>query len=167
MKFKDQFLLESAYDSILKNTKTLKEDFDEVDVLEVEPEHPPFSKNHLEEKEEQEMAKSNLYSICKHAKSLLDAVENGTSLEPWQLEKIAVVNDNIQSVSQVAEYDHHVNEYEEPYNEAKEVNPYAVCTATVGRENEEKYKRCKKDVAKGAKKYGKKITSKKVKTDKK
>lgn len=33
-------------------------------------------------------------------------------------------------------------------NEAKKVNPYAVCTASVGRENEEKYKRCKEQVAK-------------------
>jgi hypothetical protein len=49
-------------------------------------------------------------------------------------------------------------------NEAKKkVNPYAVCTATVGRENEEKYKSCKKKVAKSAKKSGKKVTTDKVK----
>jgi hypothetical protein len=47
--------------------------------------------------------------------------------------------------------------------EKKEVNPYAVCTATVGREDEEKYKSCKEKVTKGAKKSGKKVTSKKVK----
>lgn len=166
MKSKDQILLENAYASIF-NKNVVNEEFDEVDVLEVKPEHSPFSKDHLEEKEEEQMAKSNLYSICKHAKALLDAVESGTALEPWQLEKIAVVNDNIQSVSQVAEYEQHSDEFEEPYNEAKEVNPYAVCTATVGREDEEKYKSCKEKVAKGAKKYGKKVTSKKVKPNKK
>jgi hypothetical protein len=55
---------------------------------------------------------------------------------------------------------------EEAYSkilEKKEVNPYAVCTATVGRENEEKYKSCKKKVAKSAKKSGKKVTTDKVK----
>jgi hypothetical protein len=33
-------------------------------------------------------------------------------------------------------------------NEAKKVNPYAVCTAKVGRENEEKYKKCKQEIEK-------------------
>ena len=33
-------------------------------------------------------------------------------------------------------------------NEAKKVNPYAVCTASVGRKDEEKYKKCKQEVAK-------------------
>ena len=45
----------------------------------------------------------------------------------------------------------------------KAVNPYAVCTATVGRKDEEKYKSCKKKVATGAKKSGKKVTNKPVK----
>ncbi len=45
----------------------------------------------------------------------------------------------------------------------KKVNPYAVCTATVGREDEEKYKSCKEKVSKGAKKAGKKVSTKKVK----
>lgn len=45
----------------------------------------------------------------------------------------------------------------------KEVNPYAVCTATVGRKDEEKYKSCKKKVAAGAKKSGKKVTNKPIK----
>lgn len=49
----------------------------------------------------------------------------------------------------------------------KKVNPYAVCTATVGRKDEAKYKSCKEKVAKGAKKSGKKVTTKKVKTKKK
>lgn len=35
--------------------------------------------------------------------------------------------------------------------EAKKVNPYAVCTASVGRKDEAKYKRCKEKVAKGSK----------------
>ena len=30
----------------------------------------------------------------------------------------------------------------------KEINPYAICTASVGRENEKKYKSCKEKVAK-------------------
>lgn len=45
----------------------------------------------------------------------------------------------------------------------KSVNPYAVCTASVGRKDEEKYKSCKKKVASGAKKTGKKVTTKPVK----
>lgn len=53
----------------------------------------------------------------------------------------------------------------QPISEAKNksVNPYAVCTATVGRKDEEKYKSCKKKVAAGAKKSGKKVTTKSVK----
>jgi hypothetical protein len=43
------------------------------------------------------------------------------------------------------------------------VNPYAVCTKTVGRENESKYKKCKEGVEKSAKKSGKTITSEPVK----
>lgn len=66
--------------------------------------------------------------------------------------------------------DPHVN-YEnfvhgiQPISEAKKksVNPYAVCTASVGRKDEEKYKSCKKKVASGAKKTGKKVTTKPVK----
>lgn len=49
----------------------------------------------------------------------------------------------------------------------KKVNPYAVCTATVGRKDESKYKSCKEKVSKGAKKSGKKVTTKKVKPKKK
>lgn len=33
-------------------------------------------------------------------------------------------------------------------NEAKKVNPYAVCTAKVGREDEQKYKKCKTEIEK-------------------
>jgi hypothetical protein len=53
----------------------------------------------------------------------------------------------------------------QPISEAKKksVNPYAVCTATVGRKDEEKYKSCKKKVSAGAKKSGKKVTNKPVK----
>ena len=53
----------------------------------------------------------------------------------------------------------------QPISEAKKksVNPYAVCTATVGRKDEEKYKSCKKKVTAGAKKAGKKVTTKPAK----
>lgn len=43
------------------------------------------------------------------------------------------------------------------------VNPYAVCTKTVGRKDESKYKKCKDGVEKGAKKSGKTITNEPVK----
>lgn len=53
--------------------------------------------------------------------------------------------------------------YEKILAEAGKVNPYAVCTKTVGRKDEKKYKSCKKKVAAGAKKSGKSVTSKPVK----
>lgn len=31
---------------------------------------------------------------------------------------------------------------------SKKVNPYAICTKSVGRQDEEKYKRCKEEVEK-------------------
>lgn len=56
----------------------------------------------------------------------------------------------------------------QPISEAKKkVNPYAVCTATVGRKDESKYKSCKEKVVKGAKKAGKKVATEKVKNKKK
>ena len=56
-----------------------------------------------------------------------------------------------------------LNAYEKVLAEAGKVNPYAVCTITVGRKDEKKYKSCKKKVAAGAKKSGKSVTSKPVK----
>lgn len=99
MRNKDQVLLETAYANIVA-----KENVD-IAMPEEKPQDQPFSCDHLAEREEDAMAKSNLYAICKHAKNLLDSLEKGVHLEPWQLEKIAVVTDNIQDVSQVAEYE--------------------------------------------------------------
>ncbi len=96
MRSKDQVLLENAYSNVLNA---------ELDMPTEKPQDQPFSCDHLAEREEEAMAKSNLYAICKHAKSLLDSLEAGARFEPWQLEKIAVVTDNIQDVSQVAEYE--------------------------------------------------------------
>jgi hypothetical protein len=127
----------------------------------------PFSCDHLAEREEEAMAKSNLYAICKHAKSLLDSLESGAHLEPWQLEKIAIVNDNIQSVSQVAEYEagaqseefdiNDIDSMDKPESiqrESKETkekgNPWAICNKSTGgkKENPEKFEKCVKGVKK-------------------
>jgi len=158
MKSKDQILLEQVYSKILT-----KENI-ELEMPEEISQDPPFSKNHLEEREEESMAKSNLYAICKHAKSLLDSLENGAHLEPWQLEKIAVITDNIQDVSQVAEYESQdgvdnfdINEIDSMKMESKKVNPWAICGKV---KDEDKKKNCVKGVTKGAKK---KNTSKTVK----
>ena len=99
MRSKDQILLEDAYSSITSKDET------QMGMPQDQPQDQTFSCGHLAEREEEAMAKSNLYAICKHAKSLLDSLEAGAHLEPWQLEKIAVVTDNIQDVSQVAEYE--------------------------------------------------------------
>jgi len=160
MKFKDQILLENAYSKILN-----REAFDETEEMVVS--NTPFTKDHLEEREEESMAKSNLYAICKHAKALLDSLEAGAHLEPWQLEKIAVVTDNIQDVSQAAEYETQdgnstfdIDEIDLMKMESKKVNPWAVCGKI---ENKGKKERCVKGVKKGAKKYGKKLTSEPIK----
>jgi hypothetical protein len=160
MKNKDQILLENAYTKILN-----REAFDDAGEMVVSD--APFTKDHLEEREEESMAKSNLYAICKHAKALLDSLEAGAHLEPWQLEKIAVVTDNIQDVSQVAEYeaqdglsDFNIDDIDSMKMESKKVNPWAVCGKV---ENKEKKERCVKGVKKSAKKYGKKVTSEPVK----
>lgn len=160
MKSKDQILLESAYTKILN-----REAFEETEEAIVSS--TPFTKDHLEEREEESMAKSNLYAICKHAKALLDSLEAGAHLEPWQLEKIAVVTDNIQDVSQVAEYETQdevssfdIDEIDSMKMESKKVNPWAVCGKI---ENKGKKERCVKGVKKSAKKYGKKVTSDPVK----
>jgi hypothetical protein len=148
MKSKDQILLENAYSSILS-----KENVEIAD--EVKPE-APFSCDHLAEREQEEMAKSNLYAICKSAKSLLDSLESGARLEPWQIEKIAVVNDNIKDVSQVEEYEaggkaeefniNDIDNMETPENIKMEskVNPWAVCNKSTGgkAENPKKFENC-------------------------
>jgi hypothetical protein len=153
MRSKDQILLENAYSSVLSK------DSAEMDM----PQDQPFSCDHLAEREEEAMAKSNLYAICKHAKSLLDSLESGARLEPWQLEKIAVVTDNIQDVSQVEEYEsggqseefdiNDIDNMEEPESikmESKKVNPWAVCNKSTGgkKENPEGFESCVKSVKK-------------------
>jgi hypothetical protein len=154
MKSKDQILLENAYSSILSK--------ENVEIAnEIKPESP-FSCDHLAEKEEDAMAKSNLYSICKSAKSLLDSLEAGARLEPWQIEKIAVVNDNIKDVAQVEEYEaggkseefniSDIDNMEAPENIKTEskVNPWAVCNKSTGgkTENPKKFEKCVKAVKK-------------------
>lgn len=153
MRNKDQILLEDAYSSILSK------DSGETNM----PQDQPFSCDHLAEREEDAMAKSNLYAICKHAKSLLDSLESGAHLEPWQLEKIAIVTDNIQDVSQVAEYESgaqseefdidDIDSMETPENvkmESKKVNPWAVCNKSTGgkKEDPENFESCVKAVKK-------------------
>jgi hypothetical protein len=158
MRSKDQILLEDAYSSILNA---------ESDIAQEKPQDQPFSCDHLAEREEEAMAKSNLYAICKHAKALLDSLESGTRLEPWQLEKIAVVTDNIQDVSQVAEYEsgaqaeefdiNDIDSMEKPVDvkmESKEPeekgNPWAICNKSTGgkKKNPEKFESCVKGVKK-------------------
>lgn len=172
MKTKDHLLLEQAYETISNNK--INEKLDSID-LELNPEapsveisdvvetHPHFSQEGNEEQEEKSMNETNLYTICKNAKMLMEIVKKGADLQTWMQQTLAIISDNLTSITQVAVYDFE----KEMTMEAKEVNPYAVCTATVGREDEEKYKRCKEKVKKSAKKYGKKVTSKKIKEKKK
>jgi hypothetical protein len=96
---KDYNLLEEAYQKVLT-----KEDMDEMQ--EVEAQGMSFSCDSLKSEEEAAMAKSNLYAMCKNAKAILDSLENGIRLEPWQLEKVAVAADNIGDVAQVVDYEH-------------------------------------------------------------
>lgn len=153
MKSKDQILLENAYSAILS-----KENVEIAD--EVKPE-APFSCDHLAEREEEAMAKSNLYAICKSAKSLLDSLESGARLEPWQIEKIAVVNDNIKDVAQLEEYEaggkaeefniNDIDNMQSPEDvkmESKKVNPWAVCNASTGgkKKNPKKFESCVQQV---------------------
>lgn len=156
MRSKDQILLENAYESVLSqedSESTLQQD-------------QPFSCDHLAEREEDAMAKSNLYAICKHAKSLLDSLEKGAHLEAWQLEKIAIVNDNIQSVSQVAEYESgqseefnidDIDNMESPETvkleskkSSKKGNPWAICNKSTGgkKEDPKGFESCVKSVKK-------------------
>ena len=168
MRSKDQILLENVYSKIL-NREAVEEVPVKIDEVPVET---PFTKDHLEEREEESMAKSNLYSICKHAKALLDSLEAGAHLEPWQLEKIAVVNDNIQDVSQVAEYESSEFDISEIDDmqikmEAKETpknNKYAICRAAIlGKDGEETPAK-KEKLARCEKKVGAKIAAKKRKS---
>lgn len=171
MKNKDYFLLEKAYEAI-SNGK-LNENLDSIE-LELDSDIPSMeapndiemhsqSSHEEEEREEQSMNETNLYNICKNAKMLMEIVKKGADLQTWMQQTLAIISDNLTSIAQVAIYDFE----KEMTMEAKEVNPYAVCTASVGREDEDKYKRCKEKVKKAAKKSGKKITSKKIKEKKK
>ena len=172
MKNKDHLLLEQAYETISKSKVNenldsveldLNPEISKMEVSGVAEERPHFSHEGDEEHEEQSMNETNLYNICKNAKMLMEIVKKGADLQTWMQQTLAIISDNLTSIAQVAIYDFE----KEMTMEAKEINPYAVCTATVGRENEEKYKRCKEKVKKSAKKYGKKVTSKKVKEKKK
>ncbi len=99
---KDVNLLEEAYQKVL-----IKENAEDVEsVLAVKNAGLNFSCDSLKGEEEAAMAKSNLYSMCKNAKAILDSLEHGIRLEPWQLEKVAVAADNIGDVAQVIEYEH-------------------------------------------------------------
>jgi len=57
-----------------------------------------------EEREETSMAAANLFSIFTDAKMLHELLQNGEHLDTWMLQKIAVVADNLSSVSKVAKY---------------------------------------------------------------
>lgn len=158
MRTKDQILLENAYAKILN-----KEAFEEIEVQEIEA---PFTRDHLEDREEESMAKTNLYAICKHAKELLDMVEHGASLDPWQLEKLAIVADNIASVHQYEDYQNNTEEAViDTHADLKEAknNEYAICRASIAKDGhipsskKDELKRCEKKV-------GAKIKAKKRKT---
>lgn len=148
MRTKDQILLENAYAKILH-----KEELEELPEMPVEA---PFTKDHMEEREEESMAKTNLYAICKHAKELLDMVENGASLDPWQIEKLAIVADSIASVYQYEDYQNNsegaVFDTHADLKEAAEAknNEYAICRASIAKKGhiptskKDELKRCEK-----------------------
>jgi len=56
------------------------------------------------EEEEISMAKTNLFSIFRHAQMLHDMLENNVELDTWMFQKIAVVADKLADVAKVAEY---------------------------------------------------------------
>jgi len=56
------------------------------------------------EHEEVSMAKTNLFSIFRHAQMLHDMLENNVELDTWMFQKIAVVADKLSDVAKVAEY---------------------------------------------------------------
>jgi hypothetical protein len=75
-------------------------------VTSITSEEPDTSSEHYqeEEKEETSMAAANLFSIFTDAKMLHELLQNGEHLDTWMLQKIAVVADNLSSVSKVAKY---------------------------------------------------------------
>lgn len=92
----------------------------------------------------------------------LDQPEQQEQQEPEVMAGVGY-EDEEQSSPFEARYESILNAYEKVLAEAGKVNPYAVCTKTVGRKDEAKYKRCKKKVTSGAKKSGKNVTSEPVK----
>jgi hypothetical protein len=56
------------------------------------------------EEEEISMAKTNLFSIFRHAQMLHDMLESGVEVDTWMFQKIAVVADKLADVARVVEY---------------------------------------------------------------
>jgi hypothetical protein len=122
MMFKDQKMLAEAY--ITATQKNTPMDASEPDVpnstIEMSPDAPEVSIN-LEpsdisddseecscgdhEHEELSMAKTNLFALFTSAKMIHDAILEGYELEPWMLQKIAIVSDSISNVAKKVHYD--------------------------------------------------------------
>jgi len=122
MKSNDQKLLEEAYISALQKGVNVPADLAAVHqpddhlspevgpeqpvVMSITADEPDTSSEHFreEEREETSMAAANLFSIFTDAKMLHELLQNGEHLDTWMLQKIAVVADNLSSVSKVAKY---------------------------------------------------------------
>lgn len=123
MMFRDQKMLAEAY--ITATQKNTPMDASEPDVpnstVEMSPDAPEVSIN-LEpsdisndsdeecscgdhELEELTMAKTNLFALFTSAKMIHDAILEGYELEPWMLQKIAIVSDSISNVAKKVHYD--------------------------------------------------------------
>jgi hypothetical protein len=155
MKNKDHLMLEEAYTQIYKE----KWENDEAKYICVNTDNGEY----------------HTFNSFDEAKQICDQANSDDNTDVWVVnyngnviypkEKNETVSNNpLPPTDPYVNYENFVHGIQ-PISEAKKksVNPYAVCTASVGRKDEEKYKSCKKKVASGAKKIGKKVTTKPVK----
>jgi len=120
--------------------------------------------------EEGGMAKSQLFKISNYGKEIGDMLAAEDQLPAWvqaKLTKCAMLMGDVKHFLEgemAAQSDEMAPEQEEEMNldelesivteeleavlEASKVNPWAVCTAQVGREDKDKYERCVLDVKK-------------------
>jgi hypothetical protein len=101
-----------------KDYKTLMEAYDEIASLEISPEDESHdsefsgveSEGDLEtlEQEKIQMVETRLRSIIAHAHQALKAIEQGSVIEPWMQDLIAIASENIVKSSNSLVYKHDV-----------------------------------------------------------
>lgn len=110
------------------------------------------------EEDEHFMVKGNLRHLADYAQHLYDEIDQMGDIEEWVQEKIAIAASDLSGIRHYYEqklhqagHEHEATEDEmvsQELSEQEENNPWAICTASVGREDKEKYERCVKDVKK-------------------